>query len=293
MSPIYFNRLGGPAFLFLFPLLALCLGFVLSYQQDQMRVSELGRIAWLHFLYAEELKDDMAVIDWSKNLEKLGNVRAFEANVDSKTVAGGGNRDFLLSGTPEGVSYHFPSEWSYHVFSAKEGSPIKEFILVCHSSPGPLLWALFSFFASCLSAAGAGLLILLNQKPVSSKDLSLSRNPSTVSVSANTIPSLKPHPKSILENIPFLFLDKQYVIQEVSPQAGDLLGKNPQNLAQAHILDLSPSPQLLQALEKAEETKIPDSFSDHPGLSVHLKPDPNGFLLILEGSPSDGLPKKR
>ena len=57
-----FNRLGGLALLLFSPLLAFGLGFTFAYQQDQLRVSELGRIAWLHFQYAEELKDDMAVI---------------------------------------------------------------------------------------------------------------------------------------------------------------------------------------------------------------------------------------
>ena len=259
MSPISFNRLGGPAFLFLIPLLALALGFVLSYQQDQLRVSELGRIAWLHFLYAEELKDDMAVIDWSKNLEKLENVRAFEAKVDSKTVAGR-KSGLPFVRNPRRGFLSFSIRWSYHVFSAKEGSPIKEFILVCHSSPGPFLWALFSFFASCLSAAGACLSILLKQKPVSSKDPSLSRNPITVSPSANPIPSLKSHSKSMLENIPFLFLDKQYVIQEVSPQAGVFWAINPSILCTPMFWIYPLVPNCFRPLTKPRRLKSPTPF---------------------------------
>lgn len=69
--------------------LAFSLVFSLSFQQDRAQVAEIGYLAWSHFFYAAELKDDMAVIDWSKNLEKLESVRAFLVEADSKNVARG------------------------------------------------------------------------------------------------------------------------------------------------------------------------------------------------------------
>ena len=81
---------------------------------------------------------------------------------------------------------------------------------------------------------------------------------------------------------PFLFLDRNYVIQQVTPEAARLLKRNLDDLLNGHLFDLNPEPSLMQAIEKAEEAKLSKPFLTNPNLTAFLKPDPNGTLLYLE-----------
>ncbi|HXL73722.1 MAG TPA: hypothetical protein VN963_08870, partial [bacterium] len=78
---------------FTLSLAAGALGFCLSYQEEQTRFYEMSSVAESHLIYALQLKDDMALIDWSKDLEKLPSVLTFQARSGSKVVADGGNKD--------------------------------------------------------------------------------------------------------------------------------------------------------------------------------------------------------
>ena len=80
MKPLVFFPLRNLLLLVLLALIAFIVSFGVAYQQDEARVMDFGKLAWAHLSYAEELKDDMAVIDWSKNLEKMDTIRAFQVN---------------------------------------------------------------------------------------------------------------------------------------------------------------------------------------------------------------------
>src|ERR1700722_16842979 len=99
---------------FIAALIAATLGFILSYQDEQTRFSEMGLIAQSHLNYALQLKDDMALIDWSKGLEKLPSVSAFQATSASKVVAEGGNKQLCPAVLTDGVSFQFPYRWMVH-----------------------------------------------------------------------------------------------------------------------------------------------------------------------------------
>jgi hypothetical protein len=269
--------------LLLFSALAFALAFGLAYRQDKIRVAETGQLAWFHFLYAEELKDDMAVIDWSKNTGNLSGLRAFQVKVNSKVVAEGGNRDFLTDPTMEGVLYHFPSGWTYHAISRSYPQDIKEFILEMNTWPGPLLWGLLFLAASFLSGCLLALQTKNSKSPPSIKvPAPASRNewagPSLAGSSAVPAPD-----KNLTKGEPFLLIDHNYVIKQVSAGAAELLGENLDALMDRHLLDLMPDPLFIQAIEKAEEIKLSNPFPARPHLSVFLKPHNHGCLVFLEG----------
>src|SRR6185503_4427528 len=117
-------------------------GFVLSYREDMMNYSEMGRLAQAHLVYAFELRDDMSMIDWSKNLEKSESILAFRAASDSKIFAEGGNRDHLARTMPDTVSYHFPFQWSYHERLKSASLPSTDLVIVFRTRTGPLFWGL-------------------------------------------------------------------------------------------------------------------------------------------------------
>ena len=281
----------------LFSILAFGLGFELSYRQDCAQVAEIGLLSWAHFSYAAELKDDMAVIDWSKNLEKLEAVRAFQVNVDSKTVAEGGNQNYLSQGFPEGVSYLFPSGWSFRLVSEPKSGPKRDFTLVYQSHPGPFWWGLCLFLSCLLTGLSPAILPVFfpstdpipssthpQKENVSGKSRGSPPNPATSAVRPVHAPS---NGQSA-----YLFVDKHYVIQQASREAESLLQKSSDILLNRHLLDLLPDPDLIHAMERAADCKIPTPFPDYPQLSVLLKNDPQGFFLILEKEDISSRPKK-
>ena len=292
-STLFPRRILLPSFLL--STLAFLLGFGIAYQQDAAYVANFGKLAWLHLSYAEELKDDMAVIDWSKNLEKLDAVKAFQVRLNSKSIAEGGNANFLPAVAPDGVAYRFPSDWSFRTASGKDNASPLEFLLLLHSSPGPFLWGLFTFLA-CF-AGGCALGLLAPSKPA--ETLKVKATPDGKPGHAKpdallpTQPLAGPAGNPLDKNTPYLFIDRNYVIREVSPEAAVFLQKKPEDLLNGHLLDLSPDSGLIQAFEKAVEAKIPKSFPDFPDVVVNLKPDPNGCRLILESATGSKPPKKR
>src|SRR5579871_5884746 len=276
LFPILFFSL-GPA------LLAFLAGFGIAYQQDASHTADLGRLAWVHLAYAQELKDDMAVIDLSKNLEKLESVRAFQVTAHSKSIVQGGNVNYLPSSTPEGVAYLFPSDWTYHETSVK-GTPAPfEFTVLFHYRPGPVLWGSIFFLVSFVSGCGLGLfsnrasIIPARAGPASSPEKA-----SVPSTSAAAKPVSKPAGISLGKNEACLFVDKNYVIRQVSPQADIILRRKVEELQDSHLLDLAPDPGLIQAFENPEERVVPKPFPGCPDVAVRLKPDSEGCLLIVE-----------
>lgn len=278
-----FNRLVlVPSLLLAIP--AFFLGFGLAYHQDEIQALNVGNLAWLHLSYAEELKDDMAIIDWSKNLEKLDGLRAFEVISGSKIIAEGGNRNYLPSAVPEGAAYLFPGDWTLRMVSEKPPAPSLEFTLVLHPWPGPLFLGGI-FFGICL-ASGCALgwfSIKASLKPISMKTFpdEIAQSATPAVLMGNRGPG-KSTAASLKKNTAYLFIDKDYVIRQVSPEAAAFLKKNSEELLNAHLLDLTPNPDLIQAFEKAGEATISKPFLDHSDLLAHLKPENDGCIVVLE-----------
>ena len=282
-----FNRCQFIALL-LFSTLSFALGFSLSYQQDGNQVGEIGRLASAHLSYAEELKDDMAVIDWSKNLEKLNGLRSFQVKVNSKVTAEGGNQDFLAHPVAEGIGYEFPSTWSYRATSNADPQNVKEFILIYNLWPGPFLLGLFYFGGAFLGGAIVMALQTKNSKIIRPKvSIVPSQNNFTVSLKTPTS-SADPLPAPVIpietpnNGKPFLLVDNALIILEASTQAAELLGANLNLLSKIHLIDLKPHPLLVQAVENAEEGKFLNPFAEHPHLIAFVKRDIKGCLIFLE-----------
>jgi hypothetical protein len=262
-----------------FSILAFGAGFGISYQQDFAHAGELGQMAWLHLIYAEELKDDMAVIDWSKNLQKFDDVLVLQAMTDKKVIAEGGNRNFLPTLKKDGVYFSFPHRWDFHKETMNFEKKNEGLTVVYQLWPGPIIWGLLAFSLCLVTGLGTtGLASLFSPAKISKPPLTVSLPKPKVAQAANR-PQNIAHLKS---EKPFLFLDKNYVIQQVTPEAARLLNQNSDDLLNGHLFDLNPAPNLMQAIEKAEETKLLSPFLINPNLSAFLKPDPNGTLLYLE-----------
>ncbi len=281
MNPFTFLNRGRFILLSLFPILAFALGFNLSYQQDIIRVGEIGQLAFAHLCYAQELKDDMAVIDWSKNIEKLDGLRAFQVKVNSKVTSKGGNQDFLTSSISEGTEFVFPTNWSYRVSSNVDPQNTKEFILIYRPWPGPLLWGFLAFSSALLT----GLMMELTQKRkvASSKNLAVpSVKDFTGPIPAQAPPSQSFPPKSQKDEKPFLLVDPSLLILQVSTQAAMLLDKNSDLVNKGNLIDLEPDTALVKAIQNGEETKIPKPFRGYPHLSAFVKRDTKGSQIFLE-----------
>ncbi len=285
-SPFSFHRRRLLFFLFLLPILAFPVAFLTAYQGDAVRVMSLGQLAWAHLSYAEELKDDMAVIDWSKNLERLEDVRAFQVALNSKVVAQGGNIKYIPAKPAPGVSFLYPSDWSFQSTSNQGPLSSLQFTAVFHSWPGPFFWGVFA----SLLCGGTGMILVFL-----SPSASASAAPRTDILYGPADRPSNPAPVSSFQDHPFpsnpwkgsqscLFIDKTYVIRQVSPEVAGLLLKKAEELQDGHLLDLAPDAILLQAFENGVEAKILKPFPGHPHISATLKPDSNGYWLILEGA---------
>ena len=127
-------------------LAAAAFGFIFSYQDEQTRFSEMGLLAQSHLNYALQLKDDMALIDWSKGLEKLPSVSAFQAVSDTKVIAEGGNKQLCPSVLTDGVSFRFPYCWIVQTSLRKDSATPIALTLVFQNLRGPLFWSLLLFW---------------------------------------------------------------------------------------------------------------------------------------------------
>jgi hypothetical protein len=250
------------------------LGFYLSYQEEQTRFSEMSVIAESHLIYALQLKDDMALIDWSKDLEKLPSVLTFQALLGSKVVAEGGNQTMCPVLSTDGLFFDFPYRWTVHsTFNTESGTSIN-LIVVFQDFHGPLLWACYLFLASFATG-----LILISLKVVPKT------NSSAPDLEASTIQTKVVVKNSILDvddKSSTLALDTDYVISQVTPLAAKALDRQISDLVGSHFLDLSPDPSVMKVIAEAKETEFLKPFPSHPHLSAFIRPLPEGTLLILK-----------
>ncbi len=272
--------------LLLLSTLAFAFGYDFSYQQDQNRIVEMGQLAFFQFSYAEELKDDMAVIDFSKNIEKLDGLKCFQFKVNSTVVAEGGNQEFLTHPISDGIKYSFPFNWNYRATSNPDTQKTEDFLLIYTLWPGPLLWGL-SLFIGVLF--GGGVIMVFQTKNLT---VGTPKIHATPLANASSKTSFEPTPCTNLSPIasqetptnekPFLLVDKALFILQVSIPAARLLDKDFNSLDKGHLFDLKPDSLLVQAIESAEEAKFLNPFADHPHISAFLKPDSKGCLIFLE-----------
>jgi hypothetical protein len=256
-------------------LAASILGFTLSYQDEQTRFSEMGSLAELHLIYALQLKDDMALIDWSKGLEKLRSVLTFQARVDSKLVAEGGNQLMCPSVSVDGLSFHFPYQWMVHYSFHKDSATSGDLTVVFQDFRGPLFWGIF-LFAVTLTTGWIFIRWAVLQK---------SNQPSIASITAPKVKTekmAKPMVPVMNKKSFTLALDHDYMISEVTPLAAQALNRQTTDLVGIHFLDLSPDPSVMKAIAEAKETKLLKPFPSHPHLSAFIRPVSEGTVLILE-----------
>jgi hypothetical protein len=256
-------------------------GFTISYQQDQIHVLELGQIIESHLNYALEMKDDMAMIDWSKNLEKLNHILAYRAFVNSKVAVEGGNRNLISGDIVEGISYKFPSDWVFR--QAFHGTPqaSQEMVFYYHSPTGPFRWGFLNFIVCYLTG---GLVWFFAPKgkiavPNPGSKIEKKKNQPIQTLDVKPTPINSPPGSK-----PFLFLDKNYVIQQISYEAAQILNKEFSTLDKRHFVELQPDPKLMAAIDKAEAGKFSNPFLDHSDLTVSVKPELNGTILFFEPS---------
>ena len=262
--------------------------FGVAFLQDRDRAADLGHLAWTHYLYAHELKDDMALIDWSKDLEKIGAVKVFRVRLNERIVASGGNQNFLPSENAAGFAYQFPADWVFRATSKVDLSTNLSFTILFHLPPGPIGWGMMAF-SLCFAAGGLGFLIARPTRPApkANRDSPIISNPAPPKTGNGS----QGVPSAVSTEPCYLFIDESYAVRQATPGAALLLGKKRDELLDGHLLDLAPDPQLIQAIEKGDEITFVKAFPAHPQVSVILKPDPNGSFLILK-SPAPGDPPK-
>jgi hypothetical protein len=237
----------------------------------------MGRLAQDHLAYAFQLKDDMSIVDWSKKMERSENVLAFRAASASKVFAEGGNREYIGRTMVDNVQYHFPFQWSYHDTLKSALFPSTDLVIVFRTGTGPLFWGICFWAASFIT--GLILSIWISDSTIAPK-------PETT-LTEKTKPKeptrgLEPVYAKLAEETHAIFVDEQFVVQEATPKAGIILGRDVSKLIGSHLLDLLPDPGLMRAIETVKEGKIEKVFPSHPHVSVQLHPAEGGTILILE-----------
>ncbi len=250
------------------------LGFYLSYQEEQTRFSEISAVAESHLIYALQLKDDMALIDWSKDIEKLPSILTFQALSGSKVVAEGGNQTLCPIVSSDGLSFDFPYRWTFHSTFNKESGTLANLTMVFQDFRGPLLWAGCLFWVSFATGL---ILILLKIMPKTNSPAPDSDTPTIQTKVVVKTSVLKVDDKSST-----LALDADYVISQVTPLAAKALDRQISDLVGSHFLDLSPDPSVMSVIEEAKETEFLKPFPSHPHISALIHPMPEGTLLVLK-----------
>ncbi len=259
--------------IFLVSLTAFTLGFFLSIQDEQARFSELDALSQSHLIYALQLKDDMAVIDWSKDLEKLPSMVVFQVKSPTKLIAQGGNQNLYPISAPTGLSFHFPYQWISHTSFTVLGTSI-EMTAVFQDPKGPLFWGFCCFVLIWVMGFVA---VQLKPKPTA-VSIPLSRPSET----GKTKPSPQAPSAQVDPQSSSLVLDKDYLIRQVTDKASQALDREAAELAGCHFLDLLPDPSVMKAISEGRETKLLKPFPSHPHLSATLQPRADGVVLFLE-----------
>lgn len=250
------------------------LGFYLSYQDEQTRFSEMSSVAESHLIYALQLKDDMALIDWSKSLEKLPSVLTFQAHSGSKVIVAGGNEQMCPVVSSDGLSFDFPYRWTVRsTFNKELGTPT-DLIIVFQDFHGPLLWAGCLFLVSFATG-----LILIRLKVMPKINLSA---PHSAVPAFQTEVVAKSFILEVDDKSSTLALDADYMICQVTPLAAKALDLQISDLVGSHFLDLSPDPFLMKVIAEAKETEFLKPFPSHPHLSASIHPLPEGTLLVFK-----------
>lgn len=258
-------------------LLAFLLMAGFAFQQERRQVSLMGEMAWNHLNYALSLRDDMGLIDWGKGLESMENIRGFRFGTSDTAVIEGGNQDRVAMATSEGIRFLFPSDWLFEKNTAPGMKVQGTLLLVYHPSLGPLAWGSLGTTIVLLTTL---LSWVLSSR--STREARPAPTPSTKEV---------PRQKQGVEDplVPTgalppysLFIDSGYVIRKAAPGTAALFGQEPEALMDRHLLDLAPTPFLVQSIERGQGQVEGNAFPSQPDLKVTLKAVPNGTFLILE-----------
>jgi hypothetical protein len=250
------------------------LGFSLSYQDEQTRFLEMISVAQSHFTYALQLKDDMAMIDWSKGLEKLPSVLTFQAHSGSKVIAEGGNKEMCPVVSNDGLSFSFPYHWIVHsTFNKETGTPA-DLTIVFQDFHGPFLWGVCLFSVSFI----AGLILFRLKAP----PITHSLTPAPIVSVIKNSDVVQPKVLAVDEKSLTLTLDADYLIFQATPLAAKAVDRPLSDLVGSHFLDLLPDPSVMNVIAEAKETTFLKPFPSHPHLSALIRPVKEGTIIVLE-----------
>jgi hypothetical protein len=250
------------------------LGFYSSYQDEQTRFSEISSVAASHLIYALQLKDDMALIDWSKRLEKLPSILTFQVDSGSRVIATGGNQQMCPAVSSDGLSFDLPYHWIVHSTLNKDPGTPMNFTVVFQDFHGPLLWAICLFGVSFVPGV-----ILIRLKALPKANLPV---PYSVVPAIQPTVVTKPSVLEIDNKSSTLVLDADYMICQATPLAAKALDRPITDLVGSHFFDLSPDPSVIKVIAEAKETEFLKPFPSHPHLSALIHPIPEGTLLVLK-----------
>jgi hypothetical protein len=255
---------------------------------DLEHSSRLGQGLKDHLLYTLRLKDDMASIDWGKSLEAAPGVKVFSVTKDYTEILSGGNRQRVPGAGPEGVRFQFPDSIVYETSLATDGGSKVRFVFLSEPLLDP--WK-----AAGLSALGVLLLGFFFRLGFPMPQAPVHENSSAKMKASKTTKPQEPSPAPPpTEGLPpgGLSIDPHFRILQWGPGVPELFGLPWQHLMNGHLLDLSPDPSLLQAIEKREKQKVIEAFLKNPGVSATVEPTPEGFLLVLKRTGGSQNPKK-
>ncbi len=254
-------------------------GFWLTYQKDRLAAGEEAQLALSHFVYALQMKDDLAVIDFSHQLEKLESVVAFQALLDSKPICAGGNRGALANPCAPGVHFFVPSRWVCVQTMDKGQGHSLSWMLILRLNPGPIVVGMGCWLGSLMTSLLIWFLVSgKNNSPETPKEMS----PPQKGLRHKTDDSRKLDGLSAFTGKPYLLLDDNYVVIKVSPEALPLLGKAESELLNSHLIDLNPSPLLTESMQKGGTHGISNAFMSLANLNATPHPVPQGIILVLE-----------
>jgi len=234
--------------------------------------------------YILQVKDDMALIDWSKTLEKTDDCLACDIREGGQSKLSVGNKAFLPSGLNQGQSFQFPSQWS---FGWKSPNTPYEALLVFEAKPIPWVWGLAFGMGSSLFYFGLRFYFQrFIGKEITSSALPETRMEFPSHALVRTGPSAVSAPDT---RHPFLLVSKEPEILESSNSINSIF---PFFQPGSTILfDLEPSPELLDLIQEGKMGRVENAFKKAPGQGATVKSSESGIFLVLEPS-VEALPPK-
>ncbi len=263
-------------------------GYGLAYSLSYDRAASEAQLSIDHLSYILEVKDDMGLIDWSKSIEKLDDLLAYDVLINGVSKISGGNKTLVPQNLAEGLSFHFPAQWN---FLWNPANKTYETVFVFESTPSPWigglglsLFGLAGWFGCFIYLRGT---LQKTEQPLSP----LPNNKHVATEGPDLTSKTQPPPSKARSTLPYLVVNNNFNITEFSPSLTDVFTFfNP--ATHNFFLDLEPTEELLNRMEIREEGHVPNAFKSLKGRGATLKTLEEDLLLILEPSFEASTPQK-